>query len=210
MKNITSKKLLADGIQQLELNDYHINIDLLLDYLELLAKWSKTYNLTAITDSEQMVVRHLLDSLAILPYIKGKRIIDVGTGAGLPGIPLAIALPQIDFFLLDSNKKKIRFLTEAVRLLNLTNITLVTERAEKLQPDHCFDCVITRAYSDMTTMLKQTEHLCCKKGEFLAMKGSYPDDEIKALPEDIEIKKSVKLIIPFLHGERHLIIFSRQ
>jgi 16S rRNA (guanine527-N7)-methyltransferase len=179
-------------------------------YLALIGKWNKAYNLTAIKDPREMVVLHIADSLSINPYLHGKRIIDVGTGAGLPGIPLAIVNPDKQFTLLDSNGKKTRFVTQAVLELGLENIEIIQERAANYQPEHCFDSVITRAFSSINDMLSATKHLCCKDGVFLAMKGAYPQDELDELLNGFEIKKIEKLAVPGLKAERHLVCIKNK
>ncbi len=152
----------------------------LIDYLDLLIRWNKTYNLTAIRDPKEMVSRHLIDSLTILPYLDGKRFIDVGTGAGLPGMVIAVARPETSWVLLDSNQKKTRFLTQVVIELDLNNVEVVHSRIEDYQDDQKFDLATSRAVTSLLGLLKQVEHLC---PNLLAMKGQIPDDEIKEIPE---------------------------
>ncbi|MCP3679667.1 MAG: 16S rRNA (guanine(527)-N(7))-methyltransferase RsmG [Gammaproteobacteria bacterium] len=154
------------------------------DYLALLARWNQHYNLTAIREPQRMVTHHILDSLSLLPWIKGQRIIDIGCGAGLPGIPLAIALPHKQIFLLDSNQKKTTFCQQVVADLKLENITVIGERAENWQPQQLFDHVITRAFSQINVMLRLSQHLCCAQGDFLAMKGEVTETELAQLPAE--------------------------
>ncbi|MFK8068904.1 MAG: 16S rRNA (guanine(527)-N(7))-methyltransferase RsmG [Gammaproteobacteria bacterium] len=156
----------------------------LIKYLDLLIRWNKTYNLTAIRDPKEMVSRHLIDSLTILPYLEGERFIDVGTGAGLPGMVIAIARPDTSWVLLDSNLKKTRFLTQVVIELDLNNVEVVHSRIEDYQNDQKFDLATSRAVTSLSGLLQQVEHLC---PNLLAMKGQIPDDEIKELPEDCEV-----------------------
>ena len=181
----------------------------LIQYIGLLYKWNKTYNLTAIRNPEQMVIKHLLDSLAICSYLRGKRILDVGTGAGLPGIPLAISFPEKQFTLLDTNNKKTRFVTQAVSELELSNVVVVQSRVENFQPKGpgpvLFDTIMSRAYSAITNMLEQTRHLVDKDGVFLAMKGAYPEAELAELPVECELVKTHKVNVPLLDEERHLL-----
>ena len=150
-------------------------------YLTLLNKWNGAYNLTAVRSMEDMVSRHILDSLAILPWVEGNRVLDVGTGAGLPGIPLALACPDKHVVLLDSNGKKTRFLSEVQRALNISNIEIVQSRVEHYQPALPFDTVVSRAFSDMQSMLEQTKHLLAPGGQWVAMKGSQVNVELSSL-----------------------------
>jgi 16S rRNA (guanine527-N7)-methyltransferase len=171
-------KALSQGIEQFGL---HLPIDKLLQYLTLLHKWNHAYNLTAIRDMDLMVTRHVLDSLAVIPWVKGARMLDVGSGAGLPGIPLALALPQLHVVLLDSNGKKIRFLQEVKRALSLSNVEIIQSRAENYHPPSGFDTVISRAFSDLSQMIAWTRHLIAPEGIWLAMKGRRPDAELQTL-----------------------------
>jgi 16S rRNA (guanine527-N7)-methyltransferase len=182
----------------------------LLDYLSLLLKWNAAYNLTAVRDPEEMVVRHILDSVVIGPYLHGRHIIDVGTGAGLPGIPLALCYPEHRFTLLDSNGKKIRFLLQAQQVLPLSNVVVVNHRVETFQPEICFDSVVSRAFASLTDMLKLTKHLICANGKFLAMKASYPAEEIAAIPQEFAVSSVHPLNVPLLNKERHLICLMRK
>ena len=176
---------LTNGIVQLGLN---IPSDELLEYLNLLLKWNQAYNLTAVRDADSMVTRHLLDSLAILPWIKGPHVLDVGTGPGLPGIPLALARPDLKVVLLDSNGKKIRFLHEVKRVLKLENIEVVQTRVESYQPSQAFDTVTSRAFSDLLQMISWTKHLIATDGIWLAMKGRYPDMELAAIQHPYRVE----------------------
>ncbi len=147
-------------------------------YLFLLAKWNQTYNLTAIQDLPTMITHHIIDSLTIAPYLTGKHILDVGSGAGLPGIPLAIVFPHLQIELLDSNGKKTRFLQEVQRQLNLSNITVTQARVETYAPEYYFDTIMCRAFSHIKQFLSLTKHLLISKGRWLAMKGQYPGAEL--------------------------------
>ncbi|HRD69874.1 MAG TPA: 16S rRNA (guanine(527)-N(7))-methyltransferase RsmG [Legionella sp.] len=175
---INVRKILDEGLEQFNLNALG---DALFTYLLLLKKWNGTYNLTAVRDLESMVSKHILDSLAILPWLQGKRILDVGTGAGLPGIPLAIALPDTHFVLLDSNGKKTRFLNEVKRQLDLKNLEVVQFRVENYHPTQGFDTVISRAFSSLEQMIHWTQHLIKTNGLWLAMKGRLPDTELATI-----------------------------
>nr|WP_320136384.1 16S rRNA (guanine(527)-N(7))-methyltransferase RsmG [uncultured Amphritea sp.] len=181
----------------------------LLKYHALLVKWNKTFNLTAVRSPEEMISRHLIDSLSVLPYIDVERLIDVGSGPGLPGIPLAICRPDLPITLLDSNIKKSRFQFQAKAELGLDNVDVIHERVEKYTPDVLFDGVISRAFASLQDMLHWTTHLCANDGIFLAMKGMYPVEEIELLPESINLRQSVRLNVPGTEGERHLLMLGR-
>jgi 16S rRNA (guanine527-N7)-methyltransferase len=177
----------------------------LLHFLELLSKWNKTYNLTAIRDSSQMVCRHLLDSLAVSAHCHGHRLLDVGTGAGLPGIPLAILFPDRDIHLLDSNGKKTRFLFQVKTSLGLDNISIHHQRVEDFAPTDLFDVVLSRAFSSLPDMVSGCRHLLADGGNFLAMKGSYPEQELLAVKEICQVQSTHSLVVPGLAEQRHLI-----
>jgi len=179
----------------------------LLNFLELLEKWNRAYNLTAVRDPEQMVPRHLLDSLTVLPYLQGPRVLDIGTGAGLPGIPLALARPDLDFTLLDSNAKKTRFATQALHELGLKNVAVVQERVEKFHPETKFDTLIARAFASIPDMLAASRHLCAPRGRFLVMKGVFPQEELAAVTDGYRAEVKA-LRIPGLDAARHLVILA--
>lgn len=176
----------------------------LLDYLDLLVRWNAAYNLTAVRDPAEMVTRHLLDSLAILPFVSGATLADLGTGPGLPGIVLAIAAPGRAITLVDSNGKKVRFLREAIRSLKLEGVQAVQSRVEDVQGR--FDCVTARAFATLADMLGWGGHLLAPGGTWLAMKGRRPDDELEALPPGFELASMHTLAVPGLEGERHLAV----
>lgn len=169
------RKILVSGLKCLNLSLGYDQIEQMLDFLKLIEKWNKTYNLTAIRDRESMVRLHLLDSLAIAPYLQGKRVVDIGTGAGLPGIPLAILLTEIEFVLLDSNAKKTRFVQQAILELKLDNVSVCHNRVEAYHPEQKFDTVITRAFASLSDIVALTAHLLNPDGVMLAMKGEVPD-----------------------------------
>ncbi len=174
------------------------------NYLALLSKWSKAYNLTAITDYDEMVAKHVLDSLSIKEYVTGDRIIDVGTGAGLPGLILSIVFPDKYFTLLDSNGKKIRFLIQAIHDLSLKNCEAIQMRVEDYQPAQPFDCITSRAFADLKLMLNLTRHLAHEQTVWLAMKGDISDQELK----QVEYAKKISLTVPSLNEQRALIFIS--
>ena len=174
----------------------------MLAYLALMQKWNKAYNLTAIRDLEQMVIRHLLDSLAVMPYIIDSPVLDVGTGAGLPGIPLALVMSDKQFFLLDSNSKKTRFLTQVKIELGIENIEVIHSRIEDFRPDHSFAIIISRAFAALNTILERTQHLVTSRTRVLAMKGK---EELPALPEGYIKNHSHQLNIAWLDEERRLL-----
>lgn len=197
---------LIEGINKLKIVLLPEQIEQLTNYLSLLTKWNKAYNLTAIRDPLQMVTRHLLDSLAILPYLKGERILDVGTGAGLPGIPLAIADPWRSFCLLDSNGKKCRFLQQTVLALGLKNVWVVEDRAEHFAIEQCFDSIVARAVSSVKEIIENTSHLICPQGQWLLMKGQYPADELEGIRGTPIV---IAYQVPGLDEQRHLVCVSR-
>lgn len=185
-------------------------IDKLVNYLSLLQKWNKAYNLTAIRDVEQMIDLHLIDSLSTIPYISGNKIIDVGTGPGLPGMVLAICFPDKQFTLLDSNGKKTRFLTQVKMELAMDNVTVANERVEQHAFQNTYDHVISRAFASLEDMIKWTLPLPKEEGNFLAMKGVYPTDEIKDLPSTVTVEEVHKLSVANVNAERHLVVMKRE
>jgi 16S rRNA (guanine527-N7)-methyltransferase len=181
----------------------------LLDYIALIEKWNRVYNLTAIREPEKMVSHHLLDSLAVAPHLHAKRLLDVGSGAGLPGIPLALAKPDTHVTLLDSNHKKAAFLNQAVMELKLKNAEVCSERVESWQTQNRFDVIISRAFSDMGEFVRITRHLLAPGGMFAAMKGLYPYEEIDKLPPGCKVQQVLPLAIPGLEGARHLVLIGQ-
>lgn len=177
----------------------------LLDYLELLIKWNKAYNLTAIRDPKEMFIKHLLDSLSVAPFVTGIDILDVGTGPGLPGIPLAILFPEKRFVLLDSNGKKTRFLVQAKMSLGLQNVQIQNMRVESLEMPRGFDQIVSRAFTALDNMVNICKHLLTSDGEFLAMKGLIPEKEIALLDQDYKISEITPLKVPGCIEQRHLI-----
>ena len=199
---------LIAGLTTLKLDLPDSTIEQLLDYVELLLRWNAAYNLTAVRDPGEMVTRHLLDSLAVLPYVTGQTLADLGTGAGVPGIPLALARAELDVHLVDSNGKKTRFLREAVRQLKLVGRAHVDEcRVEAVIGE--FDCITARAFATLADMLIWGGHLLKSEGRWLALKGRFPQDELDNLPAGFSIEAVHRLDVPGLDAERHLVIIKR-
>lgn len=213
MSSITpqQRKELAAGIQRLGVSLSEAQQEQLLAYLALLIKWNKAYNLTAVRDPDEMVSRHLLDSLSILPHVQplGNQWLDVGSGGGMPGVPLAIAFPERQFTLLDSNGKKTRFLTQVKLELKLTNLSVVNERVEAFQPAQPFDGIVSRAFSALADFTNWTRHLGDTHTHWLAMKGVHPEDELQVLPDDFQLLNTQVLDVPGCQGQRHLLILRR-
>lgn len=180
----------------------------MVDYLKHLETWNASYNLTAVRDPEEMVVRHLLDSLAAAPYIKGDTVADVGTGPGLPGIPLALAQPGKAYTLIESNGKKAAFLRHAVRTLALQNVTVVQERSDDYRPRGGFDTVICRAFAETDLALKMAGHLCVPGGRFVLLKGRDPAEELKQISGAFRVAEVVSLQVPELEAERHIAVLE--
>jgi len=199
-------ELLEEGLYDLELEEILGGDNLLMEYVTELMNWNRVYNLTSVRKPTDIVTRHILDSLTILPHLHGERILDIGTGAGLPGIPLAIACPEREFVLLDSSSKKLRFVQQTLGILNLDNVTLVDSRVEEFQPDALFDTIICRAFSDLPDFYRYAARLCNDEGRMLAMKGVYPMTEVECLEDKSVIDDVVALKVPGLDAERHLVI----
>jgi 16S rRNA (guanine527-N7)-methyltransferase len=181
----------------------------LLAYLALLIKWNKAYNLTAVRDPDEMVSRHLLDSLSVVRFIEGERQLDVGSGGGMPGIPLAILFPDMKVTVLDSNGKKTRFLTQVKLELALANLKVIHSRAEAFQPALPFNGIISRAFSSLEDFTQWTRHMGDGQTRWLAMKGLHPVDELVALPADFHLESAQALAVPGCQGQRHLLILRR-
>ena len=197
------KKKLINLIDQTDLSITSQQIDLLIHYVEMLNKWNKAYNLTAVRDPSEMLIKHIMDSLVVSPYLVGNTFIDVGTGPGLPGIPLAIINPDKQFDLVDSLGKRIRFLKQVQFELKLTNIQPIQSRIEEYN-EKKFDGVISRAFASLQDMLTWCKHLPSQQGSFYALKGS----DLDAIPEGFTLKQNIKLTIPELNAERRLMIIQ--
>jgi len=193
------------GLESLQLPCSKYQINQLLKYLDMLERWNKAYNLTAIRDPFDMIHLHLLDSLAISDELEGDDFIDVGTGPGLPGIPLAILNQDKNFTLLDSNGKKTRFLFQVKLELGLANMSEVNKRVEEFNPQKTYDCVLSRAFSSLRDMVQNCQHLLNPNGYFLAMKGKLPQTELSQLPKNYKVEKLSSIIVPGVDGQRHLI-----
>ena len=184
-------------------------IDLLLDYLDLLQKWNRVHNLTSVRDPEKMVSTHLLDSLSVLPHLPGGPILDVGSGAGLPGIPLAAANSNLQITLIEANQKKAAFLRQAIGELRLSNVQVVCEKVDEWFPPALFPCIIARAYAEISKFIETSRHLLATNGVIAAMKGRYPETEIKGIPREFEVKRIIELKVPGLDAQRHLVMIGR-
>lgn len=203
---MTEAELLAAGVAKMGLP---VSVDMqekLLKYLALLQKWNKVYNLTAVRNPEDMVVLHLLDSLSVLPYIRDKNILDVGSGAGLPGVVLAIVKPDLQVTTIDTVQKKAIFMRQVKGELGLDNLTVINKRVEEFNSDEVFEQVISRAFSEVELFIRLTKHLIANNGQWLAMKGVAPVQELKAL--SLQPEKIIPLEVAFLEAERHLVIFE--
>ena len=198
---------LEQGIAALGLQLPADAVPRLLDYLALLERWNGAYNLTAVREPTEMVTRHLLDSVAILPFVQGHSLADLGTGPGLPGIVLAIAAPGREILLVDSNGKKVRFLREAIRSLKLEGVRAEQSRVEDVAGQ--FDCVTARAFASLADMLAWGGHLLAPGGIWLAMKGKQPEDELPGIPDGFVVRATHELHVPGLPAERHLLVLGR-
>ncbi|EGG92941.1 Ribosomal RNA small subunit methyltransferase G [gamma proteobacterium IMCC1989] len=219
--NIKCEKALRDGVAKMNIVISDKKIQLLMAYLSEFVKWNKAYNLSAIRDPLVMVEKHLLDSLVLVPFLEKEikknidkqqplieRIIDVGTGGGLPGIPLAIIFPEIDFTLLDSNGKKTRFLFQVKTQLALKNVTIENTRVESYQPEKCFSIVMSRAFASLQDMVVGSGHLLLEGGRFWAMKGVYPENELRDCEKHAIVDAFYPLTVPNMDGERHLLVLT--
>lgn len=198
---------LSAGTAELGLAPSAAALDRLLDYIELLQRWNNAYNLTAVRDPQEMLTRHLLDSLAVAPFVRGDTLADLGTGAGLPGIPLAILEPSRRHTLIDSNGKKIRFLREAVRALMLDNVRVEQNRVEAARGS--YDCITARAFTTLRQMLTLGGHLLAPGGIWLALKGQLDKDDITDLPPDFRVAAVQALKVPGLAAARHVVVVER-
>ncbi|CAD6544258.1 Ribosomal RNA small subunit methyltransferase G [Paraburkholderia kirstenboschensis] len=205
-------QLLAEGVLELGLELSDAQLGKLLDYVALLAKWNAVYNLTAIRDPRQMLIQHILDSLSIVPHLAQRNpstVLDVGSGGGLPGIVLAIVRPDWGVTVNDIVHKKTAFQAQAKAEFGLTNLSVVTGRVETLRPgaevSAKFDVIVSRAFAELADFVTLARHLVAERGAIMAMKGVRPDGEIERLPAGADVKQIVRLDVPFLDAERHLV-----
>ena len=196
--------ILQSGIEQLGLTLAAPALPQLLAYQDQLIKWNGAYNLTAIRDPAEMTIKHLLDSLTLLPYVHG-RVLDVGAGAGLPGIVLAIANPALNVTTLDSNGKKARFMRHAARTLNLVNVNVIEGRVEAVPATERYDCIVSRAFASLADFFDKTAHLLDVGGVWVAMKGKLDAKEVADIPANVEIRETRRLRVPGLNEERHAV-----
>ena len=204
------EELLACALPELGLPADPARITALLRFVALLSKWNRAYNLTSIRDERDMVIRHVLDSLSALPFLAGQRVLDVGTGAGLPGILLALYQPERQFTLLDSVGKKLRFVQHAAAELKLTNLEVVQARVQQFQPAVPFDTIICRAFSALADFVRGCGRLLAPGGRLLAMKGQHPEAELALLPGDWAVTEVVPLQVPLLEAARHMVVVQRR
>ena len=201
-------RLLREGLERLRISLPEADVAQLCRYVELLGKWNRSYNLTAVRDPGEVVTRHILDSLSILPWASEGTLLDVGAGAGLPGIPLAIASPELDVTLVDGAGKKVRFMNHVVRQLALANVHPLHVRVEELESDAPFNAITSRAFSSLEAFARAVRHLAGVQTSLLAMKGQFPREEIDALPDWVMVGSVEKIDVPGLHENRHLVIMS--
>ena len=206
------KNKLIRLIEQTDLSVSEPQIDLLVGYVERLDKWNKAYNLTSVRDPQQMLVKHIVDSLVVSPYLsqtpcKNGKFFDVGTGPGLPGMPLAITNPELEFSLLDSLGKRIRFITQACHEMKVSNVTPIQSRVEDHHGEYAG--VLSRAFASISDMVNWSHHLVAPDGRFFALKGQVDKEEIEDLPNFVKVEEIIKLSVPELEGERHLVVLSK-
>ena len=199
---------LESGLVRLGLDVSGDTVDKLIDYMVQLKEWSGTYNLVAPRERDFLLARHLLDSLSIAPWLQTGSLLDVGTGAGLPGLPLAIIRPQMEVTLLDSAGKKIRFIRHVGRALKLANIHPIQQRIESLPVETGFANITSRAFASLKAFVEGVRHCTGEATQLLAMKGAYPEKELEELPAWVNIRSVEQLSVPYLHAERHLVIMS--
>lgn len=198
----TDLTLLKKGILDLQLSLDDQQIDQIEKFVNILMKWNKAFNLTAIVEPSEIITHHILDSLSIVPFIRGKKILDVGSGAGLPGIPCAIALRDHKFVMLDSNGKKTRFMTQAIGELKIKNASVIQSRIEDFKPEECFEVITARAFAAIEKIVTVTKQQICADGELLIMKGIYPQAELQNISNHAKV---YPLSVPGLNEQRHLV-----
>ncbi len=204
------EQTLRSGLKEMQINASEFQVNQLLSYLQLLIKWNQAYNLTAVRDPIEMIYRHLFDSLSILPYLTEGELTDIGSGAGLPGIPLAIMKPELQVLSLDSNGKKTRFQFQVKTTLNLKNFDVQQVRAEALQLSTRSKQLVSRAFASLKDFVNLTEPFAAEDARWLAMKGLYPEDELAELPEGYVCEQTHLLQVPKEEGQRHLLVLVKQ
>ena len=209
MVDSASKTVLLSGCEKLDIGITLKGSDRLLQYLGLMQKWNRTHNLTALPNVDEMIIKHLLDSLSIESFLPSGSVLDIGSGAGLPGIPLAVVRPNQQFTLVDASFKRVAFLREVKRRLKLTNIDVIHARVEQL-PSQAFDAITSRAFSSLPEMLDVTKHLLSSKGLWMAMKGQNPVSELSKLKGEFLVEAVDVLDVPGLEAERHLVRISKR
>ncbi|MCF2947209.1 16S rRNA (guanine(527)-N(7))-methyltransferase RsmG [Paraglaciecola aquimarina] len=202
--------VLQDSLQECDLVVTQQQKEKLVKYVLMMNKWNKAYNLTSVRDPQQMIIKHIVDSIVVAPYLDKTQYIDVGTGPGLPGIPLAIMCPEKHFILLDSLGKRVRFMKQVAFELKIQNIQPVQSRVEDFKPEVELDGVLSRAFASLKDMLHWCQHLVDSQGTFLALKGQLPVDEIEQLPSGFNVQETIKLDVPKLEGERHIVKIKKQ
>ena len=205
---MTLDQLLTNALKENAISLTAASKQKLVQYLILLQTWNRVFNLTTITKPRDMVYLHIIDSLMIHPYLHGSRMLDVGSGAGLPGIPLALINPNQQWVLLDKNSKKTRFMTQAVAELGLNNVEIVHSTSYDFHPDACFDSILSRAFGTIRMFAETTEHLLCPDGLFIAMKGRYPHEELNEIPDRFIVRDVTRLDIQGIDVERHIVHLS--
>jgi 16S rRNA (guanine527-N7)-methyltransferase len=209
--NRSTQSQLATGLTELGLSYKPEQVDQLLAFIRLLEKWNRVFNLLGEQDSQRILGYHLLDSLAVAPHLRGPRVLDVGSGAGLPGIPLAIMKPDMRFTLLDSNGKKTRFLKQAVIELSLSErVQVIKSRIEEYRPAQSFDTVISRAFASLGDFAESCLHLCDQHSIILAMKGRRPDSEMSTLQSGVEVVSVTPITVPGVVAERHIVYLKKK
>jgi len=206
---LKNKEIIERGLLELGVAAVSGAVDTLTQYIGLIVKWNKVYNLTAIQDPDRMATDHVLDSLAIVPHLRPERILDIGSGAGLPGIPVAIVRPQWRITLLDANQKRCAFLRQAVIELELHNAEVACERIENYRPARAFDTVVSRAFAEAPLFARVAAPCVAPGGFMFAMKGAYPQDELSRLPPGVRVHEVVKTDVPGLGAQRHLVIMTK-
>lgn len=202
-------EILSKALQENKIELAQEDQQKLIRYLELLKTWNRVFNLTSMTKPHDMVYLHIIDSLVVSPFLYGTNLLDVGSGAGLPGIPLAIQNPHQHWVLLDKNNKKTRFLTQVVAELGLTNVNIEHSRCEDFHRKQCFDSILSRAFGTISMFVNAIEHLLCPNGLFIAMKGKQPQEELDALPNRFSVQKITRLTLKGIKRERHLVCIKK-